>query len=90
VHRVQLHRRVAAALETAYAPDVEAHLPELAYHFCAAVRIGGEIGKAIDYATRAGAHAAEQLAYEEAAGHYGRALDLLQLDEPIDRCAWPS
>jgi hypothetical protein len=84
VRRVQLHRRVADALETAYALDLEAHLAELAHHFCAAARIGGEVGKAIDYATRAGAHAAEQLAYEEAAGHYARALDLLQLEEPID------
>src|SRR5262249_484381 len=46
---------------------------------------GGGVGKARDYATRAGAQAAEQPAYEDAGGPYPRALELLELDEPIDR-----
>src|SRR5205823_3488775 len=44
---------------------------------------GGDVTKAVDYARRAGDYALKQLAYEEAAGHYGRALHALeQAEEP--------
>jgi class 3 adenylate cyclase len=45
---------------------------------------GGETEKAIDYCTRAGERATQLLAYEEAAEHYERALQVLEFDEPPD------
>jgi len=52
-------------------------LVELADHY---LRNGPEsAGKAVGYATRAGHHALELLAWEEAAGHFQRALDTLDL-----------
>src|SRR5207237_5744441 len=51
--RLQLHRDVGEALETAYATDLESHLAELAQHFLAAAPIG-TAAKAIEYLRRAG------------------------------------
>ena len=76
--RVLLHRRIGETLEALYAADIDAHLPELAYHFFEAAP-GGDVEKAIDYARRAGDGALSQVAWEEAAGHYERALQALEL-----------
>ena len=84
--RVRLHRQVAEVLEGLYGAHPEPHLAELAYHFIEASQ-GGDVGKAVDYARRAGARAAELLAYEEAAGHYERALQVLELQETADPAA---
>jgi tetratricopeptide (TPR) repeat protein len=81
--RVQLHRRIAEGLEDLYKDSIEAHLPELAWHFTEAAP-GGDVTKAIAYAKRAGARAMGQLAYEEAARHYERALRTLELEMPVD------
>jgi DNA-binding CsgD family transcriptional regulator/tetratricopeptide (TPR) repeat protein len=63
--RVRLHRAVGEALETMYADDRDAHVAELAHHFCEAAP-GGDISKAVDYAIAAGRRAVALLAYEEA------------------------
>ena len=63
--RVLLHRRVGEALEAVHAPNPAPHMSELAVHFFKAAQ-GGDIEKAIDYATRAGERANVQMAYEEA------------------------
>ena len=76
--RVRLHRQIGEVLES----DVDAHLSQLAYHFAEAAQ-GGGIDKAIEYSKRAGERALEQLAYEEAAGHYDRALQVLELQDDI-------
>jgi DNA-binding SARP family transcriptional activator len=81
--RLRLHRRTGAALEELYAHDPEPHLAELAHHFLAAAA-GGEIGKAIDYARRAGDHAAKLVAYEEAARLYQMAIEALERRAPHD------
>ena len=73
--RLQLHARAGGALETLYAGDLESHLAELAFHFAEAAP-AGDVEKAIDYARRAGDHAATLLAYEEAARLYELALTL--------------
>ena len=73
--RVRLHQRVAEVLEELYADDIDAHLGELASHYMAS--IGGEAAKAIDYSIRAGKRAMELVAWEEAAAHYGRALEAM-------------
>jgi DNA-binding SARP family transcriptional activator len=81
--RMQLHREVGEALETAYASDPEPHLAELAQHFVAAAPLGVR-DKAVDYARRAGQRAATQLAFEEAARHYEIALTLAE--DERERC----
>ena len=76
--RVLLHRRIGETLEELYAGSLAAHLAELAHHFHEAAQ-DGDPTAAIDYAERAGERAALQLAYEEAARHYTRALRALEL-----------
>jgi len=83
--RVRLHRRIGEVLEGLYGAHPEPHVAELAHHFFEAAP-GGDVAKAIDYARRAGDRAAALLAHEEAAEHYGLALQALELrDKPDDR-----
>jgi tetratricopeptide (TPR) repeat protein len=81
--RVQLHRRVGEALEACYGASGEARAAELAHHFLQAAA-DGDPERAIDYAARAGAHATDLLAHEEAIAHYQRALHALELWRPAD------
>jgi class 3 adenylate cyclase len=81
--RVRLHRRIAQVLESLYGAAPEHHLVELAHHFLQAAS-GGDVSKAVDYAIRAGERAASTLAYEDAAEQYERALQALELSEPVD------
>jgi class 3 adenylate cyclase/tetratricopeptide (TPR) repeat protein len=78
--RLRLHRAVARAL--AERPDAPTRLPELARHFseCAAL---GEVDRAVEYCRRAGDAALAEVAFEEAANYYERALGALELaDDP--------
>ncbi|MDP9237593.1 MAG: AAA family ATPase, partial [Chloroflexota bacterium] len=81
--RVLLHRQIGEALERLYANSIDAHLPELAHHFYQAAP-GGDVQKAMAYATRAGERAMSQLAYEEAANQYQLALQALELRGSAD------
>jgi predicted ATPase/class 3 adenylate cyclase len=81
--RIELHRRIGEELEKLYAGDVAEHLDELARHFLEAGP-GGDPGKAIDYATRAGKQAFCDLAYEDAADDFGRALEVLEIQPDAD------
>jgi predicted ATPase len=74
--RQRLHLRAAEAIEQTYADNLGPHLAALAYHFALAARGAGDM--AVDYASRAGERAAALLAYDEAAGHYERALQALE------------
>ncbi len=76
--RLRLHRAVGLALEAT--GDIESRLTELAWHFTEAAALG-EIGKAVDFGRRAGDRAKADLAFEEAAGLYERAIDALALDD---------
>ena len=80
--RILLHRRAAVALEAALPPDAPERLAELAHHFFEAAP-GGDVERAIDYAVAAGEFAHGQCAYDEAAQHYDRALDALELLVPV-------
>ena len=85
---MRLHRQIGEVLEELHGADLESHLPQLAYHFFEGAQ-GGDVDKAIDYATRAGERALDLLAYEEAVGHYETALQALELkDKPEEesRC----
>jgi DNA-binding winged helix-turn-helix (wHTH) protein len=72
--RVRAHANVARALEalSAHAPD--SHLASLAHHFGEAAA-GGELAKAVEYASRAGDQARARRAFAEAAALYRRAID---------------
>ncbi|MEO6714843.1 MAG: AAA family ATPase, partial [Mycobacteriales bacterium] len=76
--RVRLHRQIATALDQRDALDT--HLGELAFH-CFQGAAGGDVAKAVDYATRAGERASLQAAHEEAARFYRMALEALELSE---------
>jgi DNA-binding NarL/FixJ family response regulator len=82
--RVRLHGRVGEALEAVYAADPGPHLAELAHHFVAAAP-GGEVTRAVRAATLAGRRALDQLAWEEAAGLFERALAALELTKRPDQ-----
>ncbi|HSR25027.1 MAG TPA: hypothetical protein VLW53_15840, partial [Candidatus Eisenbacteria bacterium] len=74
--RLRLHQRAGEVLEAVYRQDLDPHLAELAYHFFEASP-GGDAGKAISYARRAGERAIALLAYEEAARLFRMALAAL-------------
>lgn len=78
--RAMLHRRVGEVLEALHGESSKPHLATLAHHFFEAARAGGEVAKAIAAARRAGDHADEMLAFEEAAWHYERALAAIDLE----------
>src|SRR5207302_7403841 len=71
--RAHLHEQVAGALEAA---DRELHLEEIAHHLFRAVGAVG-VDRAVDYLERAAAKAIDRLAYEDAAQHADRAVQLL-------------
>ncbi len=93
--RVQLHRQVGEALEHLWHVEIEASrsvrsgqtLSELAFHFFQAAP-GGSTQKALTYAVQAGERATALFAYEEAASHYQRALQLraLQPGDELQHC----
>ena len=71
--RAALHRRLAEVLEERFG---DARLPEIAFHALHGAVAGGD-DRALDWAVRAAERSFEQLAYEEAAAWYGRALGAL-------------
>jgi DNA-binding SARP family transcriptional activator len=72
--RAAMHGRVAAALEARGASDPA----ELALHFVAAARGGGDPEKAIAYALRAGEDALARFAWETAINHWESACRLME------------
>jgi class 3 adenylate cyclase len=81
--RVRLHRQIGEVLEAVHGDSLEPHLAELAYHFSEGAP-GGDVDKAIDYATRAGERATALLAHEESVQQYGLALQALELQDKPD------
>ena len=83
--RARAHQRVGLALERigdeTPGPPPARVVSALAHHFTQAPdpQAGG---RAITYALAAGAQATEMLANEEAAEHYGRALEVLERTDP--------
>ena len=77
--RAQMHRAIADAIE-AHEPDIVANEPSvLAHHLTEA----GATERALDYWQRAGRHAAERSANQEAVAHFSTAIALL-MTEPED------
>ncbi|MEE9285691.1 MAG: AAA family ATPase, partial [Dehalococcoidia bacterium] len=81
--RVRLHRQIGEVLEGLYGANPEPYLAELAYHFSEGAQ-GGDVDKAIDYATQAAERATSLTAYEDAAGHYQTALQTLDVKDKPD------
>ena len=79
--RMGAHRAVGETLEQVYRGAVESHLAELAHHFLSAAP-RGDLAKAVDYAERAAQRALDDLAYEQAASLFARALEALELLPP--------
>src|SRR5262249_13544369 len=71
--RAELHRDAGATLEVLHGNALDHVLGDIARHYFEAAPLG-TLSKAIEFATRAGQHAYGQLGYEEAAGHFERAL----------------
>ena len=71
--QVRLHARIAESLEKIYGANVEAHAAELAYHCAEADTILGT-EKLVRYFLLAGEQALATYAWEEASGHFERAL----------------
>ena len=83
--RAELHLQMGAVLEELGRGDPDRRMSEIAHHLALAAPLG-DIPKAIAYLERAGDRAAMLLAYEEAARHYGRGLQLIGTDpESSDR-----
>ena len=87
VVRAHLHERIAVTLEDERA-ELRPHASELALHFYEARHsVGPEPG--LRYARRAADRAASALAWEEAAAHLERSLELDRMrdpGDPSDRC----
>jgi tetratricopeptide (TPR) repeat protein len=71
--RTALHRRLAEVLDVRFG---DAHAAEIASHALRGAMTGGD-DRALAWAVRAAERSFEQLAYEEAAAWYGRALGVL-------------
>ncbi len=76
--RARHHGAVARALESFHGDSTTVPLAELAHHWYEAVATGA-VEKAGEYCTRAGLSALSRLAFEEAASHLKRALELAHL-----------
>ena len=77
MRRSRLHLRIGELLEQRHGTDDAMILPQMAYHFSEAGP-GGAAVKALAYAKRSAEHAAQLLAFEEAARLYRLALQLQQ------------
>jgi DNA-binding NarL/FixJ family response regulator len=75
--RSRLHLRAGEMLERLYADDPAPHLTAIAHHLFEGLP-GGDVVRALDYAERAGERALTMLAFDEAAGHFERAVRLTE------------
>jgi len=68
---------VAEAIESIHGEALDDQLPALAHHWARASAPAAQAARAIDYATRAGDRALAQLAPDEAAAFYAKAIELV-------------
>jgi predicted ATPase/DNA-binding SARP family transcriptional activator len=80
---IDLHRRVAEALQSIYAAELDPHAAELAHHFAMAAP-AGTAAETVHYATRAAQRARDQLAYEESVRLFTTALSAHELQPGAD------
>jgi tetratricopeptide (TPR) repeat protein len=82
--RWRLHLLVGRAMERLYANDLGRYIDHLAHHFSEGAVLG-DLEQAIEYSRQAGARATRQFGYDEAIGHYQRALELAQSAQQPDQ-----
>ena len=83
LRRARLHGNVGEALAELRGADVDAHLPQLAYHFARAAPVESP-ERAVDFALAAARRADRLMAWEEAAEHYREALRARELAGAAD------
>ncbi len=81
--RARHHRRVAEALEARHVGDLDSIVADLATHWAEA-SAGGDPGRAIELAGRAGAQANERGAWENAIRWYQSALEVMEDQRTYD------
>jgi class 3 adenylate cyclase/predicted Ser/Thr protein kinase len=80
----RLHRAVAEAVEAVHGDGLDAHLTQLARHYAEAGD-PDDAGRAVGYAVRAGESALARSAYEEGAGCFALAVELIDQQEHSDQ-----
>ncbi len=86
--RVRYHHKIAVATERAHAADLETYVNELAHHFYMGAALA-DADKACHYCQAAGERALRLLAFEEAALHFSRGLEVAEqygVGDPQARC----
>ncbi len=86
--RIRLHRQLGKSLESRYGEDAPRHAGELAHHFYLGASAGG-VNDALRYLHLAADDALQQVAYESAADHLNRALELVttyRVTDEVERC----
>ena len=84
--RVRYHHAIGLTMERAHPGAPHPWVNELAHHFFMGAPMG-DTDKAIRYSVAAGERALQLLAFEEAVGHFMRALELCELYTPEDMAA---
>ncbi len=86
--RVRYHHKIALATERAHADAADSYLNELAHHFYMGAPLA-DADKASQYSRAAGERALRLLAFEEAAMHFARSLEVagqFGLQDRAERC----
>ncbi len=81
--RVRYHHKIAIATERAHGDDLDTYVNELAHHFYMGAALA-DAEKAGDYCRAAGERALRLLAFEEAAVHFARCLEVAEQFGPSD------
>jgi hypothetical protein len=82
--RVRYHHKIAMATERAHPDAPDTSVNELAHHYFMGAALA-DADKAIRYCMAAGERALRLLAFEEAAGHFTRSLEVAEQYGPHDR-----
>ena len=84
VKRERLHLQAAKAISRRYSDNLDAHAGDLAYHLSHAGRYGDR-ASLVHYLTIAGERAYEAAAFDDAVGHFEKALSLMPNDDQLGR-----
>jgi len=75
--RVRYHHKIAVAMERVHADDLDTYVNELAHHFYMGAALA-DVDKATHYCRAAGERSLRLLAFEEAAVHFTRSLEVAE------------
>ncbi len=82
--RVRYHHKIAVATEKVHADELDTYVNELAHHFSMGAALA-DADKAVRYSRAAGERSLRLLAFEEAALHFARALEVAEQFAPQDQ-----